>query len=90
VVGVYLSYNGGKDMGIGAKKQAAVLKVLLKTVVAGKETSWTAIMAAVVADGIEIKNWMDVRGVLQWTINKKVIARTPGTMTENYVRIGEL
>lgn len=45
---------------------------------AGRTLDWDDIMGAVKADGMKIKNWLDVRGVLQFFMDQGLVVRVPG------------
>ena len=49
-----------------------------------QEISWPQIVAAVKAVGITVKNWMLVRGILQWFINEGKLTRTADVNVEVY------
>jgi len=67
------------------KEMQAVLDVIEKTV-GRRGAEWKQIVKAVKAEGIEVKNWLDVRGVLQWMINEEMIVREPDIRKERYVK----
>jgi hypothetical protein len=46
---------------------------------------WSDIVQSVEDAKIPIKNWMDVRGVLQWMRNEKIIARVKDVHKEQYI-----
>lgn len=48
---------------------------------------WDDIIQSVEQAKIPVKNWMDVRGVLQWMINTKMIVRIKNVHKEQYAII---
>ena len=48
---------------------------------------WEEIVEAIISTGLEIKNWMEVRGVLQYLLDEGEIARTDSVFKEIYYRI---
>ena len=46
---------------------------------------WADIVQSVEDAKIPVKNWMHVRGVLQWMINEKIIVRVKDVHKEQYV-----
>lgn len=60
--------------------------ILLNTI-GNEPTPWQIIVGAVQAQ-ITIKNWLEVRGIiLQFLLNKKVIARTNSIHKEEYYKL---
>ena len=49
--------------------------------------SWKELSAAVTAAAIPIKNWRTVRGVLQFMLNEKMVARTNNLHHEIYYKL---
>jgi hypothetical protein len=45
---------------------------------------WDDIINSVNQAKIPVKNWMDVRGVLQWMINQKMVVRIKNVHIEQY------
>jgi len=45
---------------------------------------WSDIVDSVTQAKIPVKNWMTVRGVLQWMINEKMIVRIKDVHKEQY------
>lgn len=74
-------------MALTRPQQEQTLGVLLDTIKT-EPTSWADIMAAVTAADIPVKNWLDVRRVLQFVMNKGWVVRLPDTSRELYVRVG--
>jgi len=71
-------------MTINAKTQNKVFNIIMETVT-DEPTSWGKIVEAVKAK-VEIKNWLDVRGVLQFCINENKIQRIKNVMKEEYIK----
>jgi hypothetical protein len=46
--------------------------------------AWSDIVKSVEDAKIPVKNWMDVRGVLQWMLNEKIIVRIKDVHKEQY------
>jgi len=46
---------------------------------------WSDIVQSVEDAKIPVKNWMEVRGVLQWMRNEKIIARVKDVHKEQYI-----
>ena len=51
----------------------------------GSTISWGDIVAAVNAAGMVVPNWLKVRGVLQFMINKGTLTRTADIHNEDYI-----
>lgn len=51
----------------------------------GDIVSWKQMMADVSAAGMNIKNWMTVRNVLQYMKDKGIVQRTQNIHVEEYV-----
>jgi hypothetical protein len=66
-------------------KEERILHILNSVIVVGKETCWTTIVEEVKKKET-IKNWLHVRGVLQWMINQGIVKRTNSIEVEHYVR----
>jgi hypothetical protein len=47
-------------------------------------SDWDDIINSVNQAKIPVKNWMDVRGVLQWMINQKMVVRIKNVHEEKY------
>jgi hypothetical protein len=72
-------------MAISANKQHQVLAILTKTITA-EPTPWKKIVEAVSAE-MTIKNWLDVRGVLQYMINNNMVKRVASVHVEDYTTV---
>ena len=61
-------------------------KILLAIQSAFKDglCEWDDIINSVNQAKIPVKNWMDVRGVLQWMINQKMVVRIKNVYIEQY------
>jgi len=61
-------------------------KILLAIQSAFKDglCEWDDIINSVNQAKIPVKNWMDVRGVLQWMINQKMVVRIKNVHIEQY------
>jgi hypothetical protein len=46
---------------------------------------WSDIVKSVRDSEIKLKDWWDVRNVLQWMINKKMVVRVKDVFKERYV-----
>jgi hypothetical protein len=46
---------------------------------------WSDIVQSVEDAKIPVKNWMEVRGVLQWMRNEKIIVRVKDVHKEQYI-----
>ena len=46
--------------------------------------AWSDIVQSVEDAKIPVKNWMHVRGVMQWMISEKIIVRIKDIHTEQY------
>lgn len=66
-------------------KQRQCLAILTKTITA-VPVDWSDIVKAVEAE-MTIKNWLHVRGVLQYMLNQKQIARVDDVFTERYYKV---
>lgn len=64
--------------------QHKVLAILTETIT-DRPTDWSDIMTAVSAR-MKIRNWLAVRGVLQYMINQGSVRRTGSVHVETYVR----
>lgn len=61
--------------------------VILTRVITVKPIDWKDMMVAVSAE-MTVKNWLDVRGVLQWMLNQNLIERLPSVYVEQYQTVG--
>lgn len=66
-----------------ATDQHKVLAILDKTIPAEGSVEWKDIVAAVGAE-VKVKNWLDVRGILQYMMSQKTVVRLPSVHTEAY------
>jgi hypothetical protein len=57
----------------------------IKAAMQNGSCEWHDIVQSVNDSKIPVKNWMIVRGVLQWMINQKIIVRTNDVQKEQYV-----
>jgi len=71
-------------MALTLTKQTQVLTILHKSITA-TPVDWEALMSAVKSE-VQIKNWLDVRGVLQFLIDQKVVMRIDRADVEQYVK----
>jgi len=64
-----------------------ILKAILTAIKSGdaKGARWQVIVEAVKEAGIKVTNWMDVRSILQFAINEKLIGRRRSTHEERYL-----
>jgi hypothetical protein len=62
-----------------------IYTVLTNLCVSGNTVSWQEMMNAINDSGMKITNWLKVRGVLQYMIKNKMVARTPDIHVEEYV-----
>ena len=51
---------------------------------------WTDIVQSVEDANIPVKNWLIVRGVLQWMINNKMVVRIKNIHQEQYKTIDQM
>lgn len=58
--------------------------IALGLVLKNGKALWSDMMNAVKAAKIKVVNWLDVRGVLQFMINEKLIVRTKNVSKEEY------
>ena len=56
----------------------------IQTALRNGTCTWSDIMQAVTDAKISVKNWMDVRGVLQFMINEKIVVRIKNVNKEQY------
>lgn len=68
-----------------AADQHKVLHILQETITT-EPVAWQAIIEAVSKD-MKVKNWLDVRGVLQYMLDQKMIARVQSVMVEEYYKL---
>jgi hypothetical protein len=61
-----------------------IYEVLNNVCISGKTVSFLQMMDAINASGMKIKNWLKVRGVLQYMINNNMISRTSDLHVEEY------
>jgi hypothetical protein len=61
----------------------------LVDVITPEGVHWKDIVAAVNASGVRVKNWLEVRGIIQWMKDNAVIKRTDDIHVEVYVWIWE-
>ena len=59
---------------------------ILVNVITEQGTTWQEITAAVKKE-YSIKNWLKVRGVLQFYINENKIERTDDMFSETYIKL---
>lgn len=59
---------------------------LLSEVITSEPTDWDDIVSKV-KEQLVIKNWMVVRGVLQFMMDAKLVARTKNIHEEKYVKL---
>ena len=48
--------------------------------------TWDQLADEVEASGATVKNWLTIRGVLQWFINEGLIQRTKDLHAEEYIK----
>jgi Fe2+ or Zn2+ uptake regulation protein len=65
--------------------QHKVLHILQETITT-EPVAWQVIVEAVKKQ-ITIKNWLDVRGVLQYMLDQKMIARVNSVTFEEYYKL---
>ena len=70
-----------------SKKSEAIQESIFNAATGKAVISWFEIMAAVNGDGIKIKDWRQVRNVLQQFIDANMMARHEDIRVEQY-RIG--
>jgi hypothetical protein len=46
---------------------------------------WSDIVKSVSGSKIQIKDWYDVRNILQWMINEKLVTRVKDVAKERYI-----
>ena len=63
-----------------------IFNALDRLIKPGQETAWKTIVSSVSSE-IPIKNWLKVRGVLQYMINEGMIERTDSVHVEHYIRV---
>lgn len=69
-----------------AADKQKVLAALFTTIKASATpVCWTELMTAVNATGVKVKNWLEVRNILQWLMDEKVIARCNDTSDSYHV-----
>jgi hypothetical protein len=69
-------------------KANKILDIIFKVVTKSpKGGTWQEIMDAVSAK-YKIKDWMEVRGLIQWMKDEKIIVKTKDVYTETYVLKG--
>ena len=56
----------------------------IQTALRNGTCTWSDIVKSVEDAKIPVKNWMHVRGVMQWMINEKIIVRIKDIHTEQY------
>lgn len=66
--------------------QNKVLEILSNIIPAEGQIEWKDIMEAVSKE-VTVKNWLKVRGVLQYLINTKCVCRTPSVHIEAYTKV---
>lgn len=52
-----------------------------------KSFNWKDIVHAVEWQNCKVKNWMTIRGILQWYINEGLIERTDDVHVEEYQKV---
>jgi hypothetical protein len=57
----------------------------IKKAISNGSCEWSDIVQSVEDAKIPVKNWMEVRGVLQWMRNEKIIARVKDVHKEQYI-----
>ena len=62
-----------------------IYEVLNSVCISGETVSFLQMMDAVNASGMKIKNWLKVRGVLQYMINNNMLSRTSDLHVEEYL-----
>jgi len=62
------------------------IQTVLKKVISKKGTDWDVIMEKINSEGLKIKNWLQVRAVLQGLISQKLVSRTSDLNEEIYVK----
>jgi hypothetical protein len=62
-----------------------IYEVLTRVCISGKTVSFLQMMNAVNDSGMKIKNWLKVRGVLQYMINNNMLSRTSDLHVEEYL-----
>jgi hypothetical protein len=62
-----------------------IYEVLNSVCISGKTVSFLQMMNAVNDSGMKIKNWLKVRGVLQYMINNNMLSRTSDLHVEEYL-----
>jgi hypothetical protein len=65
-------------------KNEKILKAI-QTALSNGSCEWSDIVKSVNDAKITIKNWMTVRGVLQWMIDNNMITRVNNVHKEQYV-----
>ena len=63
-----------------------IFNAIQKAIVNGS-CSWADIVQSVEDAKIPVKNWLIVRGVLQWMINEKIIVRVKDVEKEQYITV---
>ena len=49
--------------------------------------SWDKIMNSVKESGAKVKNWLTIRGVLQYFMDENIIKRTENLSVEEYAKV---
>lgn len=61
-----------------------IYEVLKNLCISGKTVSFLQMKDAINDSGMKITNWLKVRGVLQYMINKNMVTRTTDLHVEEY------
>ena len=67
-------------------KVLAILQAIIVDETGTEATSWQEIVKVVGAE-IKVKNWLDVRGIIQYMLNNKMIARVNNVHVEAYYKL---
>ena len=73
-------------MAFTSKEHHQVLHIIMATVCDETPTNWSKIVEAIKAK-MEIDSWLDVRKVLQYTMNHKMIVKIDHIEDELYMRM---
>lgn len=71
------------------KRVDEIKGILYETIQAETFTSWGVIVDAI-SGKVKIKNWYEVRNVLQWLLDNSIIKRVSDIHNEEYLRIGKI
>ena len=70
-----------------SQEKTAAIFAIFDTLIAKGEFNWDDVVERVKAAKVAPKNWMSIRGILQYHIYNKIIERVPDIHREKYRRI---